>query len=51
MRLLLMGVIHTRHRPILDLLPSLLDRGQQLVHVFQESRKAGPCTNDSLGNS
>lgn len=39
MHLLLISVIHTSHRPILDLLPSLLDSGRQLVHVLKESCK------------
>ena len=38
-RLFLTRLVHGRHRPILDLLPSLLYRGRQLVHVLQEKRK------------
>ena len=38
-RLFLTSLVHGRHRPILDLLPSLLYREQQLVHVPQEKRK------------
>src|ERR1700687_3205587 len=38
-RLFLTRLIHGRHRPILDLLPSLLYRGRQLVHVLEEKRK------------
>ena len=38
-RLFLTRLIHGRYRPILDLLPSLLYRGRQLVHVLEEKRK------------
>jgi hypothetical protein len=32
--LLMNSLIQIRHRPILDLLPGLLERGRHLVHVF-----------------
>ena len=38
-RLFLTRLIHGSCRPILDLLPSLLYRGRQLVHVLEEKRK------------
>jgi hypothetical protein len=38
-RLLLRRVVHGGRRPILDLLPSLLHCGRQLVHILDEERK------------
>jgi hypothetical protein len=38
-RLFLISLIRGRHRPILDLLPSLMDRAREFVHVLQEKRK------------
>ncbi len=38
-RLFLSRLVHGCHRPILDLLPSLLHRGRQLVHVLQKQHK------------